>query len=168
MLFVGGNSLRNVRSLVEEDTSSLAPIAPNSASSSSSSLDSASRAFPPKAKDRLGLDDNPQYAPYADDPERGPDHDPHTMLQTQRQMMDGGPLPCNATEYPAYIVHLLPDQDVHLDQLSRSINRQRDLSMQIGDELDTHTVCQNTSTIILVLLGCRVNANDVDRACSKN
>lgn len=31
------------------------------------------------------------------------------------------------------------DQDVHLDTLSRSITRQRDLSMQINDELDVHT-----------------------------
>jgi syntaxin 8 len=31
------------------------------------------------------------------------------------------------------------DQDVHLDTLSHSITRQRDLSMQINDELDVHT-----------------------------
>lgn len=31
------------------------------------------------------------------------------------------------------------DQDVHLDTLSRSITRQRDISMQINDELDVHT-----------------------------
>jgi len=31
------------------------------------------------------------------------------------------------------------DQDVHLDSLSRSITRQRDLSVQINDELETHT-----------------------------
>jgi syntaxin 8 len=40
------------------------------------------------------------------------------MLQTQRQMMD--------------------QQDVHLDQLAQSIGRQRDLSLQINDELDVH------------------------------
>lgn len=31
------------------------------------------------------------------------------------------------------------DQDTHLDNLSHSINRQRDLSLQINDELDVHT-----------------------------
>jgi len=30
------------------------------------------------------------------------------------------------------------DQDAYLDQLSHSINRQRDLSMQINDEIDVH------------------------------
>ena len=35
--------------------------------------------------------------------------------------------------------HPATDQDVHLDTLSRSITRQRDLSMQINDELDVHT-----------------------------
>ncbi|KAF7324801.1 Homeobox domain-containing protein [Mycena kentingensis (nom. inval.)] len=55
------------------------------------------------------------FTPYADDPEAGPDQ----MLQTQRLMMD--------------------QQDSQLDLLSRSINRQRDLSLQINDELDVHT-----------------------------
>jgi hypothetical protein len=31
------------------------------------------------------------------------------------------------------------DQDVHLDSLSRSVTRQRDLSIQINDELEVHT-----------------------------
>lgn len=33
----------------------------------------------------------------------------------------------------------MDEQDVHLDRLSHSINRQRDLSIQIGDELEVHT-----------------------------
>jgi syntaxin 8 len=33
----------------------------------------------------------------------------------------------------------ITDQDVHLDSLSRSITRQRDLSVQINDELEIHT-----------------------------
>ena len=41
------------------------------------------------------------------------------MLQSQRELMD--------------------EQDLHLDNLSQSINRQRDLSLQINDELDVHT-----------------------------
>jgi len=57
------------------------------------------------------------FTPYSDDPEAG--QDPTFLLQEQRRLMDG--------------------QDVHLDTLSRSITRQRDLSMQINDELDVHT-----------------------------
>lgn len=33
----------------------------------------------------------------------------------------------------------MDEQDVHLDRLSHSINRQRDLSLQINDELEVHT-----------------------------
>ncbi|KAJ7220500.1 hypothetical protein GGX14DRAFT_431046 [Mycena pura] len=57
----------------------------------------------------------PVFTPYADDPDAGPE----TMLQTQRLMMD--------------------QQDNQLDILSRSINRQRDISLQINEELDVHT-----------------------------
>ncbi|KAJ7472274.1 syntaxin-like protein [Mycena galericulata] len=57
----------------------------------------------------------PVYTPYTDDP----DAEPAQLLQTQRQMMD--------------------HQDTHLDLLSHSINRQRDISLQINDELDVHT-----------------------------
>ncbi|KAH9923498.1 uncharacterized protein B0H18DRAFT_1014815 [Fomitopsis serialis] len=57
------------------------------------------------------------FTPYTDDPEAGYTND--EMLQMQRQMMN--------------------DQDVHLDRLSQSVNRQRDLSLQINDELDVHT-----------------------------
>ena len=65
--------------------------------------------------DRNSEDAN--FAPYTDDPEAGyPSTD--EMLQTQRQMMD--------------------QQDVHLDHLAQSIGRQRDLSLQINEELDVH------------------------------
>ncbi|KAI0646272.1 hypothetical protein C8Q79DRAFT_1009923 [Trametes meyenii] len=57
------------------------------------------------------------YAPYTDDPEAG--YSSEEMLLQQRQVMD--------------------TQDVHLDELSRSITRQRDISLQINDELDVHT-----------------------------
>jgi len=33
----------------------------------------------------------------------------------------------------------MDQQDNHLDLLSHSINRQRDISLQINDELDVHT-----------------------------
>ena len=57
--------------------------------------------------------DNP-YIPYSDNPEVPTDN----MLQTQRQLMD--------------------EQDVRLDELAHSIGRQRDLSLQINDELEVH------------------------------
>jgi len=57
--------------------------------------------------------------PYSDEPPPSPTmDDPVDMLQTQRQMMD--------------------DQDTHLDMLSQSINRQRDISEQMGSELQVH------------------------------
>ncbi|KAK0495634.1 hypothetical protein EDD18DRAFT_1170141 [Armillaria luteobubalina] len=57
------------------------------------------------------------YTPYTDDPD--PDLEAGIMLQEQRRLMD--------------------DQDNHLDALSHSINRQRDVSLQINSELNTHT-----------------------------
>jgi len=59
----------------------------------------------------------PAYARYTDDPEMG--YEPGIMLQAQRRMMN--------------------EQDDELDRLSHSINRQRDISLQINDELDVHT-----------------------------
>ncbi|CDO75379.1 hypothetical protein BN946_scf184335.g5 [Trametes cinnabarina] len=60
---------------------------------------------------------NADYAPYTDDPEAG--YLSEDMLLEQRRIME--------------------HQDVHLDDLSRSISRQRDISLQINDELDVHT-----------------------------
>jgi len=62
-------------------------------------------------------DSGPVFARYTDDPEVG--YGPEIMLQTQRHMMN--------------------EQDEELDRLSHSINRQRDISLQINDELDVHT-----------------------------
>ncbi|KAG8715413.1 hypothetical protein FRC09_016644 [Ceratobasidium sp. 395] len=81
-------------------------------------------ASPPRSPSRSprdgGLDDG-VFRPYKDEPaayeEDGQTHD-EIMLQ-QRQMMD--------------------EQDTHLDRLSSSIRNQRDISIQINDELDVHT-----------------------------
>lgn len=54
--------------------------------------------------------------PYHDDPD--PDLDP--------------------SQIHAYHTRLLRDQDAHLDALGASIGRQREFSILIGDELDTH------------------------------
>jgi hypothetical protein len=69
------------------------PIAPQSPSASTSSLTSSS--VPQKARDRLGLgfDDDAPFAPYRDDPERGPDpepeQEPEQILRQQQMMMEG-------------------------------------------------------------------------------
>jgi len=60
------------------------------------------------------------FMPYKDDPdalERGPDDG--EVYQMNEQIM--------------------VEQDNHLDHLSHSINRQRDISLQINSELDVHT-----------------------------
>jgi syntaxin 8 len=69
---------------------------------------------------RDSLLSQPNFAPYRDDPERGPsEHDePAALLQTQQLLMD--------------------EQDHRLDQLSHSINRQHHISLEINDELDVH------------------------------
>ncbi|TCD67624.1 hypothetical protein EIP91_012189 [Steccherinum ochraceum] len=101
----------------------------SSASSSSSSLPpsktpspppfSAWRTGTPPTKDARDTSPEGPFAPYTDDPEAGPPLSQAEMLQQQREMMDS--------------------QDVHLDSLSHSINRQHGLSLQINEELDVHT-----------------------------
>jgi len=100
------------------------PASSASTSASTSLLDSKpSSPLPslqPTATKDSGSDadaDAEPFTPYTDDPEAGYTND--EMLQMQRQMMN--------------------EQDVHLDRLSQSVNRQRDLSLQINDELDVHT-----------------------------
>ena len=90
-----------------------------SASASTSSVESTQSLITPlmpTAKQPSDADAEP-FTPYTDDPEAG--YTNEEVLQMQQQMMN--------------------DQDVHLDLLSQSINRQRDLSLQINDELDVHT-----------------------------
>ncbi|KAH6614949.1 hypothetical protein C7974DRAFT_56528 [Boeremia exigua] len=61
--------------------------------------------------------------PYRDDPSHDPDAAPdHSHLDNQ--------------QIHEYHSQVLRDQDDQLDTLSASIGRQRELSMQIGDELD--------------------------------
>ena len=91
-----------------------------SPAASSSSLPLAKSPVPPPAVHTASHErhsEEANFAPYTDDPEAGyPTTD--VMLQTQRRMMD--------------------EQDSHLDQLAQSIGRQRDLSLQINEELDVH------------------------------
>lgn len=60
--------------------------------------------------------------PYRDDPTSGPPDQSHLDNQ----------------QIHAYHSQVLADQDEALDRLGESIGRQRELSIQIGDELDEH------------------------------
>jgi syntaxin 8 len=94
---------------------------------------------PPPSPRRGALDDG-IYRPYKDEPVAYEDdeqtHD--GIVLQQRQMMDG-------TFYLGRSFHVFTDtscmveQDTHLDRLSSSIRNQRDISIQINDELDVHT-----------------------------
>ena len=110
----------NVRVSLQDSPPASRPESPAASSSSLTGVKS-----PSQSTTRLPLPDTPQspfysdnpYTPYADDPEAEPPST-HELLHAQRQTMD--------------------EQDVRLDQLSHSIGRQRDLSLQINDELDVH------------------------------
>ena len=84
------------------------------------------------------LSEEPIYTPYTDDPEAG--LDPALMLQEQRRMMDRkySFVPLLSSPLLKHVAWYA-DQDLHLENLSRSVNRQRDISIQINDELDVHT-----------------------------
>ncbi|KAI0247402.1 hypothetical protein BJV78DRAFT_1246070 [Lactifluus subvellereus] len=89
-----------------------------------------------KPKTSWPVDGEHVFTPYTDDPEAG--RDPAFLLQEQRRLLDG--TCCADLIVMVYRTCGPPtDQDVHLDTLSRSITRQRDLSMQINDELEVHT-----------------------------
>ena len=60
--------------------------------------------------------------PYRDEPEEGPPEQGHLDNQ----------------QIHAYHQNVLQEQDEQLDRLGASIGRQRELSIQIGDELDDH------------------------------
>ncbi|KAG8877738.1 hypothetical protein FRB97_003152 [Tulasnella sp. 331] len=63
-------------------------------------------------------DDPNDYPPTHDSPPSPYEAEPHEMIGMQQQMMT--------------------EQDAHLDVLSQSINRQRDISIHIGSELEVH------------------------------
>ncbi|KAJ6600812.1 hypothetical protein B0H10DRAFT_1958660 [Mycena sp. CBHHK59/15] len=93
----------------------------------------------------------PVYTPYTDDPEAA--YEPEALLQTQRQLMN--------------------QQDTHLDLLSHSINRQRDISLHINDELDVHTgLLEELSTDLdhtdTVLTGARRRLDRVAQGAKNN
>jgi syntaxin 8 len=64
--------------------------------------------------------------PYRDDPTDGT-----AGFRDEAEALDN-------VQIHAYHQRVMEDQDAQLDELGRSIGRQRELSMQIGDELDGH------------------------------
>jgi syntaxin 8 len=67
--------------------------------------------------------------PYRDDPENG--------------LLDQSHL--DNQQIHAYHSRVLAEQDEQLDRLGESISRQRELSIQIGDELDEHVQSKPSS-----------------------
>ncbi len=75
------------------------------------------------------LDEDPNAArlfPYRDDPDASPGY---------RDRAEGEDM--SNVQIHAYHQQILEEQDAQLDALGASISRQRELSMQIGDELDS-------------------------------
>jgi syntaxin 8 len=72
----------------------------------------------PQAQSRDSYLSNQSTTPFKDDPEDNARISESEMVTQQQTLMD--------------------DQDERLNHLSTSINRQNQLSMQIGDELDVH------------------------------
>ncbi|KAL5504988.1 hypothetical protein ACEPAH_7651 [Sanghuangporus vaninii] len=107
-----GEDAGNVESLppVVRESPKL-PRTPDPASSSASSSTPTPPPLPQKDQ---------RYVPYSDEPPPSPDRDvaPAEVLEQQRLLME--------------------EQDEHLDHLSRSVGRQRDISLQINDELSVH------------------------------
>ncbi|KAK3321498.1 hypothetical protein B0T19DRAFT_267779 [Cercophora scortea] len=67
--------------------------------------------------------------PYRDLPDEGP---------TYRDTLSDPSI--SNTQIHQYHARILSEQDAQLDALGESISRQRELSMQIGDELDSHVL----------------------------
>ncbi|KAL8380946.1 hypothetical protein RB595_005307 [Gaeumannomyces hyphopodioides] len=86
-----------------------------------------------------GGNNNGNSGPYRDDPD-GPSY---------RDRIEGGDgsgaPPMDNVQVHAYHQQVLEEQDAQLDALGASIGRQRELSMQIGDELDSHVAMLDES-----------------------
>ncbi|KAL5532345.1 hypothetical protein ACEPAF_5915 [Sanghuangporus sanghuang] len=118
------NQFTRMRDMLGEDAGNVEPLPPvvrespklprtPDPASSSASLSSTPTPPPLPRKDQ-------RYVPYSDEPPPSPDRDvaPAEVLEQQRLLME--------------------EQDEHLDHLSHSVGRQRDISLQINDELSVH------------------------------
>jgi len=77
------------------------------------------------------------FGPYRDDPEGAPGY------------RDGAVEGMSNVQVHEYHRQVMEDQDAHLDALGASIGRQRELSMQIGDELDSQVMMLDESDRIV-------------------
>ncbi|KAI5117614.1 hypothetical protein M0805_001214 [Coniferiporia weirii] len=111
------NQFTRMRDMLGRDGEGVDPLPPLVEETQEAAGSSSSSPTPPPQPPRK---DSP-YIPYSDEPLPSPDvgPDPSEMLQQQRLLMD--------------------EQDAHLDRLSHSVGRQRDISLQINDELDVHS-----------------------------
>lgn len=78
--------------------------------------------------------------PYRDDPD-GPSY----RDRVEGNAGDGNGEAMDNVQVHAYHQRVLDEQDAQLDALGASIGRQRELSMQIGDELDSHVAMLDES-----------------------
>ncbi|KAB5585267.1 hypothetical protein GE09DRAFT_19896 [Coniochaeta sp. 2T2.1] len=77
------------------------------------------------------------HQPYRDDPADGT-----AGFRDDAEALDN-------VQIHQYHQRVMEDQDAQLDELGRSIGRQRELSMQIGDELDDHvTMLDETERVV--------------------
>lgn len=118
----------------QSSTSSSAP-APSSAAAAVAAKKAVR--FSDAATDLESQQSRSALFPYRDDPEENDD----TAGYHDRIAADS----MTNTQIHAYHRQILEDQDAQLDALGVSISRQRELSMQIGDELDEQVVMLDES-----------------------
>ncbi|KLO18253.1 hypothetical protein SCHPADRAFT_899863 [Schizopora paradoxa] len=106
------SQFERMRGMLGDDGDAVELLSPPEEVKPSETLGSSSTPSPPAPKE------NP-FIPYSDEAPPSPDRDPSEMLQEQQLLMN--------------------QQDAHLDNLALSVGRQRDISIQINDELSTHT-----------------------------
>ena len=93
--------------------------------------------FSDTPRDLEAQDDDPNAAalfPYRDEPDASPAYRDRAEAENMSNV-----------QVHAYHRQILEEQDAQLDALGESISRQRELSMQIGDELDSHVMMLDES-----------------------
>lgn len=83
------------------------------------------------------------FGPYRDDPEAAPGY------RDRASPAGGDGEGISNVQIHEYHRQVMEDQDAHLDALGASIGRQRELSMQIGDELDSQVMMLDESERIV-------------------
>lgn len=140
--FHGFPSPTTTSTLTHPNDPSLAADFAHAQSSSSSSAPAAATTkkavrFSDAATDLESQQSRSALFPYRDDPQEDDD----TAGYHDRIAADA----MTNTQIHAYHRQILEDQDAQLDALGASISRQRELSMQIGDELDEQVIMLDES-----------------------